>query len=474
MTGEAGGQNITELQSRIAADFENFGRLTQEETAFLGRGMGDVQKDEFDRIARMHELYDDMTRRYEALLTMREAGQGEAAARVFFRDIDRDLNEKFGRLIDDAIAGEIAEVEAADREAQQLVRTLAWGIGLTSAFVLLATLVAGFFLYRSIVRPIRRLSAGAIAIGRGDLSFRVGALGADELGLLALRFDEMAGRIEEQQKLLLAARSNLEEEVLARTQELESANETLRDRDRSRVRFLADISHELRTPLTVLRGEAEVTLRGKSSSLAGYRETLERIVEQAREMARLVEDLLTLARSETDEIRFEKASLDLGTIAAEAVREAEILARPRDVRIDVACGGGLIVQGDAQRMKQVLMIVLDNAVKYSERSGTVRLHAGAESGAVVLTVRNKPGAIDEEELPRLFDRFYRGRDAAMASGGSGLGLAIARWMVEKQGGTIALERDGGDGIRVAITFPVALSPEGAGLSVSRKQPVAAH
>jgi signal transduction histidine kinase len=475
MTGEAGGQNVADLQGRIATDFETFMRLTQEETDFLtAGGLAQAQKAEVDRIVRMHDLYDDMTRRFEALLTMREAGQGEAAARVFFRDVDRQLNDEFEGLIDDAVAGEIAEVEAADSEAQELVRALAWGIGLTSALVILATMVAGFSLYRSIVRPIGKLSAGAVAIGRGDLSFRVGRLGEDELGLLARRFDEMAARIEEQQKLLLAARNNLEAEVLARTGELETANETLRDRDRSRVRFLADISHELRTPLTVLRGEAEVTLRGKSSGLAAYRETLERIVEQAREMTRLVEDLLTLARSETDDIRFEKITLDLGAIASEAVREADILARPREVRIDAAIDGGLFVDGDPQRMKQVLMIVLDNAVKYSERSGIVHLDASADGGAVTLAVRNTPDAIDEEELPRLFDRFYRGRDAAMlGSGGSGLGLAIARWMVERQGGTIALERDG-TVIKVTIAFPAAPSPEPADARPGRKQPVAAH
>ena len=144
-------------------------------------------------------------------MAMRETGQGEAAARVFFRDVDRRLDEEFEDLIDDAIAGEIAEVEAADSEAEQSRPHARLGHRpdrrrSSSSRALLA----GYFLYRSIVRPIRRLSAGAVAIGRGDLSFRVGPLGDDELGLLARRFDEMAGRIEEQQKLLLAARANLE------------------------------------------------------------------------------------------------------------------------------------------------------------------------------------------------------------------------------------------------------------------------
>jgi signal transduction histidine kinase len=208
-----------------------------------------------------------------------DAAAGRARRRIP-PDVDRLQNDEFEDLIDEAIAGEIAEVEEADGEASRLVRLLGWRIGLTSAAVLFATLLSGYLLYRSIVRPIARLSAGAVAIGEGDLSFRVGPLGADELGLLALRFDAMAARTEEQQNLLIAARSNLEVEVLARTAELQQANQALVDRDRSRVRFLADVSHELRTPLTVLRGEAEVALRGKSTGISDYREALDRIANR--------------------------------------------------------------------------------------------------------------------------------------------------------------------------------------------------
>jgi signal transduction histidine kinase len=467
MTGTPEPADIAALQSRIGTGFEGLRRLTQEETDFLtGGDLDQAQEVEFARLARMRELYDDMNRRYDALLAMSEAGQGEAAVRVLFREVDRQANDEFESLIDEAIAGEIGEIEAADGEAEELARLLGWGIGVTSTLVLIATLLAGYLHYRSIVRPIRRLSAGAVAIGEGDLSFRVGALGADELGLFARRFDEMAARIEAQQQQLIAAQSDLEAQVQARTQELETANAALNDRDRSRVRFLADISHQLRTPLTVLRGEAEVTLRAPPASDGASREALQRIVEQAREMAGLIEDLLLLARSESDDIRFETATLDLCDIAAEAVREADILGRPRDVRIEAAVGGALVVEGDRQRVKQVLMIALDNAVKYSERGGTVRLDTHPDERRVAVTIRNQSARMDEEELPRVFDRFYRGREATMlGSEGSGLGLAIARRMVETMGGTIALGRDGDDGIKAVITFPLAYSPLPSGEEV---------
>ena len=155
------------------------------------------------------------------------------------------------------------------------------------------------------------------------------------------------------------------------------------------------------------------------------------------------------------------------------MREARILGRARGVKIELAARGELAVEGDPQRMKQVLLIVLDNAVKYSARGAKVEVSTDTANGRAVLSVRNTCGAIDEEELPHLFDRFYRGRDAAMTgSAGSGLGLAIARWLVEKQDGTIALQREGTDAIRVDIGFPLAEEQKTADILPLRRRPAA--
>ena len=399
-----------------------------------------------------------MNAKIEALIAMREGGRGDIAVAVFYREIVGGLDDEFERLLAASVSDELAEIDRTDAAAAGLARALGLLIGATAALVLLATAGAGYLLYRSIVRPIDRLSAGATAVAEGDLSFRVGLLGADELGMLAGRFDAMVAQLEEQQKLLLAAHSELEAQVRARTAELEAANNALKELDRSRVRFLADISHQLRTPLTVLRGEAEVTLRGKATA-AAYRETLRGIVEQAAEMGRLVEDLMLLARSETDVIRFENELLDFGAVAGEAAREAALLARARDIAVETDVGAGACIRGDRRRLKQVLMILLDNAVKYSPDGATVGLRVTADAGSVAAVVRNRCGAIDEAELPRLFDRFYRGGDAVRrGSAGSGLGLAIARFMVEKQGGSIALAHEAADQIAVTVRFPAAPVP----------------
>jgi signal transduction histidine kinase len=405
---------------------------------------------------------------------MRNSGQQEIAVRIFHDDVANGLDDEFERLIAIAMQEEMLEIEAADSESGALAQRLAWLIGGTSALVLFGTLAAGLFLYRSIVRPISRLGAGAVAIGRGALSYRIGALGSDEFGMLARRFDEMAAQLEEQQRQLLSAQSDLEAQVQARTAELKSANDALRDRDRARVRFLADISHELRTPLTVLRGEAEVTLRSKPSKMASYRETLGRIVEQAQEMGRLVDDLLLLARAETSEIRVEKNVFDLEPVTAEAAREAEILGRARGIKFQPMLDGAALVEGDRHRTKQVLMIVLDNAVKYSVPEGLVTLSLTTGDGAATIAVRNRCDRFDDGDLPRVFERFNRGRDEKIDdSAGSGLGLAIARWMVEKQGGNIELRRADGDFVQLTIRFPLLASPSAATEDACRAKNLAA-
>jgi signal transduction histidine kinase len=451
-TGAVDRSEIATLQGRIAAEFDALDRATRREHAFLTEaGVPPPDESELARVMRLYDIYGELNARIEALVAMRAGGQTELASAVFYREIDRGLDDEFERLIAEAIADEMAETQAADREAQALVRALGLAIAIGAVIVLFGAVLAAYLFYRAITAPIARLGEAAVAIGRGDLSARVGDAGSDELSLLARRFDDMAGQLQEQRRMLDAARSGLEAEVAARTSDLRAANEVLRDLDRSRVRFLADISHELRTPLTVLRGEAEVALRGRAD-LEEHRSALRRIVGEAREMAGLVDDLMALARSESDDVRHAIERLDLSEVAREAAEEARVLAFPRSVRIDPALEGGAYVDGDRRWLKRIAMILLDNAVKYAPRGSTVALRSSG-GPATALSVTNTVEHMDEAELPHLFDRFYRGRAAGSDSSGSGLGLAIARWMVEKQGGDISAARVGADAIEVTVRFP---------------------
>jgi two-component system OmpR family sensor kinase len=272
----------------------------------------------------------------------------------------------------------------------------------------------------------------------------------------------MAAHQEDQRNRLLNAKAELEQQVAARTAELAAANQRLTELDRLRVQFLADISHELRTPLTALRGEAEIPLRHGSKPEAVYRDALARIVAQSMDMTRLVDDLVFLSRSETDTIRFEPSRTDLLAIVADAVHEAQILGRSKAISVEADHGEEPVwVTADAQRLKQAFMILLDNAIKYSPRKSLVKLTMAVADSHAEIVIRNQGRGILPEELPKVFERFYRGRGLnASRQPGSGLGLPIAKWLVEKHDGEIALASDARSFTEVRIRIPLA----GEGLS----------
>jgi signal transduction histidine kinase len=212
----------------------------------------------------------------------------------------------------------------------------------------------------------------------------------------------------------------------------------VRDLDRLRVLFLADVSHELRTPLTVLRGEAEVTLRTRAASQEDFRDTLESVVHQAEELGRLVDDLLFLTRAEADSLRFEAAPVPLQDVITEALVEGRVLAGANGHQLVPSLPSEpLVVIADRQRLKQTALIAIDNAIKYSDPQSPVEIELRRDGRQALISVRSRGDAIPPEDLPYVFDRFYRGRHD-QTKGGSGLGLSIAKWIVEKHGGTIHL------------------------------------
>ena len=451
--GERARPDLLRAERAVQAGFLALEEATRRENDFLVRqGESAAGQDvEFERIQEMRRLFAQLSALVPELSALREAGQQDQAVRMFLRGVDDSLEAQLESLIAVGAADESREVSDIDRRADQLARRSALFLALAACLALLAALGVGYFLSRSIVRPIDQLGAAAGAFDNGRPVCSASASAAkDELGILAARFDDMASQLRRQPALLLEAKRDLEAEVQTRTAELEKANERLRNVDRSRLQFMAEISHELRTPLTVLRGEAEVALRSKESSLESYGECLRGVVEQAREMSALVDDLLFLARSETDEIRFRNELLDLREVSAEAAREANILARARHVRVDFSMPeDALIVDGDPQRIKQLLLILLDNGIKYSAPNGVVCLHLEKDSPHALISVRNIGVGIRSEELPRIFEPFYRGANAAATtSRGSGLGLSIAKWIVGRHGGTIALSKSADDVVQL--------------------------
>ena len=208
---------------------------------------------------------------------------------------------------------------------------------------------------------------------------------------------------------------------------------------RQQLQFAVDASHELRTPLTVVEGEASLALRGRRGS-AEYRLALEKILAESRRMRQQVDDLMWLARSETDPVRPEFVAVDLARVADLAVERFDSVAAARGLRVSastVGAGPQPVVVAPVEWMERLAAVLLDNACRYTPEGGEIRVTARASEDRSSLTVEDSGPGIPEAERDRIFDRFHR---VTQTVGGSGLGLAIGARVVAETGGTWRVDR----------------------------------
>lgn len=217
--------------------------------------------------------------------------------------------------------------------------------------------------------------------------------------------------------------------------------------------FTADVSHQLQTPLTVMKGTAEVSL-GSTRSASEYQRTLADLGEEVDEMARILADLRALTLADAGLESGERGPVDLAEVAAEAIEIIEALAESKDVSIETAIGAGLTVWGSRTGLKQVLLNLGDNAVKYTPAGGRISIWLKARDREAIFTISDSGVGIPAEDLPCVFDRFYRGR-TSRSSSGTGLGLAIVKRIVEAHGGSIEVESRPTQGSTFTISLPLA-------------------
>jgi two-component system sensor histidine kinase VicK len=233
----------------------------------------------------------------------------------------------------------------------------------------------------------------------------------------------------------------------------QAAMEQLEAASRAKTEFIADVSHELRTPLTVLRGNAQVGL-----ALGGdcaHEELLEDIVKESKRMARLVEDLLFLARSDSASLPLSFETVAVEPLLAELAGRAEILARERSAKLEAELEGVGFVEIDPQRIEQAVLILVDNAAKYGPLGGPVTLTSSVRSGELHISVEDRGPGIPKEELPRVFARFYRlDKARSRTLGGAGLGLPIARTIVDAHSGHIEAVSRPGEGTKMSLCLPL--------------------
>jgi signal transduction histidine kinase len=231
----------------------------------------------------------------------------------------------------------------------------------------------------------------------------------------------------------------------------------IRDAFRRQQEFVADASHELRTPLTVLKSATDLLYQHRDQRLADQAALLDDVRAEITRMQHLAQDLLTLARSDRGELQLMTAPMDLASLASDVVRRVGPLAASRDQVLDFRSDAtGEIVDVDPDRLQQVLLILLDNALKYTPEGGRVSVLVRRDARSAIVEVADTGRGIAAEHLPRLFDRFYRA-DAARsrAAGGTGLGLAIAKLLVGAHRGELSLTSTVGVGTVARVRLPLA-------------------
>lgn len=396
---------------------------------------------------------------------------------VFDMTRGRDLRE----LINGGIAHQRAAVpvaRAATERGLDVLRQQAIGMALIT--LALAVLLA-LHLTRRLQRPLDRLLQGTQALQAGALDHRVATGSNDEFDRVAQHFNAMAAELQQHRARADAARRGLEDAVQTRTRELSAAHDTLQRLDQRRRQLFADLGHELRTPATAIRGEAEIALRGGAKPVDEYRQTLARIVGGVDQLTRVIHDLLLIAKAEADQLVMRPAPVDLRALLGDAAEQAAALGAPHGVQVkwladgdgaEALPAGAVAVHADADRLRQALVIVLDNAVRYSAQGATVSVGLQGVPQGVEIVVRDEGIGIDADELPSVFERFVRGRRArAHRADGTGIGLSIAQAIVLAHQGSISVESVPQQGTVVRIMLPWAhtSSLPGAGGGEAEKQ-----
>ncbi len=288
---------------------------------------------------------------------------------------------------------------------------------------------AGIWLARGLSRPLEALERAAAAVAAGNLDQRIKKnTSIRELAGLGKTFNRMADHLQ-------------------RSREIQNA-------------FIADVTHELRTPLTVIKGTVETIEDGLWDDLESRDRLLGAMHRETDRLIRLVQDLLVLTRADAEALQLSIQSVDLKDLAEDRCARFSPLAAAQQVELrleeDPAAGGDFCVQGDPDRLAQVLDNLLDNAIRYAPENSIIRLTLGEMNGEITCAISDQGPGIPAEHLPYIFERFYRVDPARdRREGGAGLGLAIARSLVEAQQGSIRAESTLGKGTEITLGLPPA-------------------
>jgi heavy metal sensor kinase len=325
----------------------------------------------------------------------------------------------------------IVQVATSLEEVEEALKTLLLILWITVPSALGFASLGGLFLANKALKPVDEITKTARMITSSSLNQRIKLKKTkDEIGRLAETFNDMISRLGRSFKQIR--------------------------------QFSADASHELRTPLTILKGEIEVGLRRRRRP-EEYRRILDSNLEEVNHMTQIVDDLLFLSKADMGEIHLKKNRINLTGLISEVGTQVKVIAMAKNIKVHISNDSGVAVIGDRLRLRELLLNLVDNGVKYTPEGGEMRISVERDDGRVKLCVLDNGIGIAPEDQPHIFDRFFRVDKArSREAGGSGLGLSICKWIVEAHGGEISVESGVGKGSIFTVTLPLAPPDEGTG------------
>ena len=377
---------------------------------------------------------------------------GIVDAPVVWREMLNVFDLEDGRDVRLLLAGAIEDKSQlsaqADADADEALFRARITVAAAAAFTVILALALVLYFSRRLRQPVAALSAGAAALQTEHYEHRIPEIGDYEFRDVARRINMMAAEIAQHRQREIAERDALEQAVRERTRELELANSRLAQVDARRRQLFAELSHELRTPATAILGEAEIALRGGDKAASVYRDSLSTIAETTRQLSARVAELFMLARRDDEQLTLHAERVRIADLVDQAIAQATALAGDQgpDVAAEVALMGpglrDLDITTDRQQLLQCLMVLYDNAVRYSPPSregGRISTTVAADESRVTVTISDNGIGISAAETKDAFTRHYRGESARrLRPDGAGLGLSIAHRIVQALGGTLTL------------------------------------
>ena len=336
----------------------------------------------------------------------------------------------------------------ADADADKALLRARIMVAVAAAFTVILALMLVMYFSQRLRQPVAALSRGAAALQTEQYEHRIPEIGDYEFRDVARRINMMAAEIEQHRQREVAERDALEQAVRERTSELELANSRLAQVDARRRQLFAELSHELRTPATAILGEAEIALRGGDKAASVYRDSMTVIAETTRQLSARVAELFMLARRDDEQLTLHAAPVRIADVVEQAIAQATALAGDQgpDVAADVMLNApdlrDLEITTDRQQLLQCLMVIYDNAVRYSPSAGTggrIATTLSGDASEITVTIADNGIGINAAETRDAFTRHYRGEAARrLRPDGAGLGLSIAHRIVQALGGRLTL------------------------------------